>query len=116
VAPEKEMNKQEMALTFIERFCTGDLEGIESLLAPDLKFRGPFYSFDSAQEYLACLRNAPPVRSGFEILSITEGVDSLAVFYDYVKPEGVIRIAQLFRFKNQRISETLLVFDGRGFA
>ena len=109
------MNKQEMALTFIERFCKGDIDGIEPLLAPDMKFRGPFYAFNSAQEYLASLRNDPPVRSGFEILSITESVDSLAVFYDYIKPVGVIRIAQLFRFKNRCISEMMLVFDGRRF-
>ena len=106
------MNKQEIALTFIERFCKGDIDGIDPLLAPDMKFRGPFYEFNSAEEYLDSLRKDPPDRSGYIILSITENDDSLAVFYDYKKPEGVIRIAQLFKFEDLRISEMVLVFDG----
>jgi hypothetical protein len=109
------MNNQEVALEFIERFCAGDINGIEHLLSADLRFRGPFYEFNSAEEYITSLLSNPPERCGFNILSITEGDDSLAVFYDYKKPEGVIRIAQLFKFKELLISEMLLVFDGRGF-
>ena len=109
------MNKQEMALEYIKCFCTGDIGGIEPLLAADLKFRGPFYSSDSAEEYIASLRNDPPERCGYKVLSMTESDDSLAVFYDYEKPQGVIQIAQLFKFENQHITEMLLVFDGKGF-
>ena len=58
------------------------------------------------------MRKDPPDRSRYIILSITENDDSLAVFYEYKKPEGVIRIAQLFKFEDLLISEMMLVFDG----
>jgi hypothetical protein len=35
------------------------------------------------------------------------------VFYDYEKAEGALTIAQLFRFREGRIGEMLLVFGGR---
>jgi hypothetical protein len=33
-----------------------------------------------------------------------------------VKPKGALTVAQLFRFRAGQISETLVVFDARGFA
>jgi hypothetical protein len=42
------MNNRELALDYLRCFCDGNIDGIASLLAPELNFRGPLYSFSSA--------------------------------------------------------------------
>ena len=81
-------------------------------MANNLKFSGTFVSFDSLDEYLDSLRNDPPEKCQYRVLSITENSDSVALFYDYEKPNGVIRIAQLFKISDEKINEILLVFNG----
>jgi len=83
------MTNREIALEYIRHFCAGDIEGLEPLLASNLTFTGTFHSFGSANEYLASLRNDPPGKCQYSILSVTENSDSVAVFYEYEKPNGV---------------------------
>lgn len=109
------MNNKDIALEYLRCFCTGDIKGMEPLLAPELHFAGTFHTFASAGEYLASLRNDPPEKSDYKILSVTENENSVAVFYEYQKPKQAITIAQLFKIRQQKIYEILLVFDGRSF-
>ena len=110
------MNKREVALEFLRCFCSGDIEGLVPLLAEDLQFRGPFFQFDSSNAYLRSLRDDPPERCGYRVLSVTEGENSVSIYYDYEKSDMTVTIAQLFTFKNDKINDILLVFDGTGFA
>ena len=107
------MTNREIALEYIRHFCAGDIEGLKPLLARNLKFSGTFHSFDSADEYLRSLKSDPPIKCQYRILSITENTDSVALFYEYEKPNGVMQIAQLFKMSKLQIDEILLVFDGR---
>lgn len=107
------MTNRELAISFVERFCDGDLEAIASLLADELRFRGPFHQFDSRDAYLSCLSDDPLPPSRSHILSVTEHDDHVAVFYEYQKKDGSVTIGQLFKCRDERIIETLLVFDGR---
>ncbi|MCB1830547.1 MAG: nuclear transport factor 2 family protein [Gammaproteobacteria bacterium] len=109
------MSNTDLAIQYLNAFCAGDLRSLEPLLADELCFRGPFHTFRSASGYLESLRNDPPEKAGFEILSITENKDSVAVFYEYQKPDRVVSVAQLFTFEYQKIRDVLLIFDGRGF-
>ncbi len=108
------MNNREIAIEYIKCFCAGETQGIESLFASDLNFVGTFNTYHSASEYLDSLRNDPPEKCKFNILSITEDENSVAIFYEYIKPDRTMQIAQLFRIKNNLIKDILLVFDGRG--
>jgi len=110
------MNNCDVAIKFVKCFCAGDVDALAPLLTPDLKFKGPFFNFDSADAYLNSLKNGPLEKCGYQMLSITEGKDSVSINYDYEKSDRTIAIAQLFKFSNQKIQEILLVFDGRGFA
>lgn len=109
------MNNREIAMEFLRRFCAGDVDGLDSLLATALQFNGPFHQFHSSEAYLVSLKNNPPKKCSYRVLSVTECSDSVSIFYNYEKSDRTITIAQLFRFENQKISEILLVFDGRGF-
>jgi hypothetical protein len=110
------MKNREVAMEFLKCFCAGDINGLVPLLAEDLQFTGPFHHFSSSNAYLDSLKNDPPEKCGYRVLSVTESGDSVSIYYDYEKSDGAITIAQLFTFKNQKIREILLVFDGRGFA
>ena len=103
-------------MRYLEAFCAGDIDELGSLLAPDLRFVGPFHEFDSSAAYLECLAADPPAECSYHVLSRMEKGDSAAVFYEYVKPQRSTTIAQLFRVRNGRISEILVIFDGRDFA
>jgi len=110
------MANRELAMEFLRCFCAGDVNGLAALLADDLQFKGPFHEFKSSEAYVDTLKTDPPGKCGCLVLSVTENGDNVSVYYDYVKSDRTITIAQLFKFKNRKISEILLVFDGRGFA
>lgn len=110
------MTNREIALGYLRHFCAGNIESLKPLLASNLRFAGTFHSFNSADEYFVSLRSDPPEKCQYRILSITESTDSVALFYEYEKPNRVIQIAQLFKILDQQINEILLVFDGREIA
>ena len=108
------MTNRELAIAYLECFCAGDVAGLAPLLAADLEFKGTLHHYDSRAEYLQSLERDPPGKCGYRVLSVTENDNSVCLFYDYEKPNGVITIAQLFKIVGQKISEVILVFDGRG--
>ena len=110
------MENREVAMEFLRCFCAGDINGLVPLLAEDLQFTGPFHHCSSSDAYLDSLKNDPPEKCGYRVLNVMEGGDSVSIYYDYEKSDGALTIAQLFTFKNRKIREILLVFDGRGFA
>lgn len=111
VAIKMDMTNREVALEFLRCFCAPDIDGLAPLLARDLKFTGTLYSYDSAADYLDGLRRDPPQSCGYRVLSITEGPDSVAVFYEYQKPGRAVTIAQFFRLRDAKIVEMRVVFD-----
>jgi len=108
------LTQRDIAKRYLEYFCSGDIPGLETLLAPDLKFVGPFHVFHSKAGYLKCLQDDPPDTCRYKVLSVTENSDSVAVFYEYQKRDQTVVIAQLFKIRDQFIYETRLVFDSRG--
>lgn len=110
------MSNREMALEFVRRFCAGDINGLKPLLADDLQFSGPFHRFATRDAYLETLMREPLDDCGYRVLSVTEGDDSVSIYYDYEKPDRTVTIAQLCTIKDHEICKILIVFDGRGFA
>ena len=108
------MTNREVVLEFLRRFCSGEVDGLESLLAEDLQFSGPFHHFGSRYAYIQSLKDEPPEKCGCRVLSLAESGEDVCVFYEYEKSDQSITVAQLCKFKDRKISEILLVFDGRG--
>jgi len=105
------MTNRDLAQAFLNRYCAADVDGMAALLSPDLQFIGPLHRFHNADEYLASLHADPPEQSTYNILSVTEDDDSVAIFYLYEKDPKPLTIAQWFEMKDQRIRKILLVFD-----
>lgn len=109
------MDNRDIALEYIKSFCNANINALETLLADDLQFKGPFHTFNSSKDYLESLRNDPPEKCQYNILSITENRESVVLFYEYLKSDRTILIAQMFKINDQKIKDILLVFDAREF-
>lgn len=109
------MSDPDAALAFLERFCAGNIDSLVPLLDGRLEVTGPLHRFTSRTAYLESLKADPPQSCKYQVLSVTAGEDTVAVFYEYRKGDGVLTIAQLFQFRNHLIVKMRLVFDTDGF-
>jgi hypothetical protein len=98
-------------MQYLRFFCAGDIEGIEKLLSPDLSFNGPLHQFSSSESYIRSLYQDPPGHSSFTVLSVSEGENTVVVFYEYKKPDNTLLIAQHFKLRQDKICEIVLIFD-----
>lgn len=102
---------RDVSIAFAEAFCASDLARLELLLAPRLRFRGPLHSFDSREDYLQSLREAPPERGSCRVLQVHGDDREAAILYEYRKPGAAVLVAQFNRLVDQTIADTWLVFD-----
>lgn len=110
------MTRRDTVLQFLKCFSDADVDGLEPLLTEDLRFSGPFYDFESRYAYIQGLKDDPPEPCRHRVLSLTESGDDVCVFYDYEKAGQSITVAQLCRFKGDKIGEILLIFDSGGLS
>ncbi|GJM27704.1 MAG: hypothetical protein DHS20C17_03390 [Cyclobacteriaceae bacterium] len=96
-------------------FNTGDLETLRKILSDDLKFSGPFFKFNSAEDYVNSLRNDPPDGFEYEIKKRYADNSSTCLCYQFSKPGVSTSMAQIFETSNGKISSILLIFDSAVF-
>ena len=96
---------------YLDHFCRGDIDGVESTLADEFHLRGPLFEFDSREAYIQSLRDSPLEKASYRLLEISQGDDTVSVFYEYRKSSSSNLVAQFFRIKENKIVDTLLVFD-----
>jgi len=108
------MDNRDIALEYLNQFCKGNIDGVEATLASDFHLKGPLFEFNSRGAYIASLRENPPDPAVYKMLDMSDGENTVSVFYSYEKSTGSNIIAQLFRFNGGKICETLLVFDRAG--
>ncbi len=110
------MKPMELALKYMEIFFSGgDIDELTHLFANDFTFRGPFYEFDSAEDYIRSLKSDPPNGFAYEMINSFENDSSACLVYQFRKPGVSVPMAQLFEIKNDKISKILLVFDTGAF-
>jgi len=107
------MTNRDIALTFIQLFCEGNINAINVLLASNVVFKGPFHTFYSAKDYVKSLEASPPEKFNYDIISVTENKNEVAIFYKYHKKDRTMDIAQLVKIANQKVVEIQVIFDAR---
>ena len=106
------MKPLQLALKYMEVFFGGqDMEALRPLFAKDLKFKGPLYSSNSAEEYIDALKSDPPRGLDYRILGLNEQVSSARLVYLFSKPGIRIPMDQSFEVDDGKITEMLLNFD-----
>ena len=96
---------------YLDHFCDGNVDGVESTLAEGFRLRGPLFEFNSREAYIQSLRDGPLEKASYRILETSQGDDTVSVFYEYKKSSSTMVVAQFFRISENKIVETLLVFD-----
>jgi len=96
-------------------FGAAPLDDMEKILAADLEFSGPFFSFFSGDEYLNSLRDDPPRDASYKILNQFENGNSACLIYEFRKPGVRSIMAQRFEIENDSIKRILLIFNARDF-
>lgn len=110
------MTSFDLALTYVDSFYgDGDLETVADILAADLIFEGPLFSFDSADAYLASLREEPPAGMQYDLINSFADGSSVCLLYRVSKAGISTPMAPLFEITNGKISKILLIFDSGPF-
>lgn len=93
----------------------GRPDELEEIVAEDLRFRGPFFSFDSAKAYIDSLKKSPPEGFNYSLLKAYEDGSSACLVYEFTKPGVSTPMSQVFEVADGRIQKILLIFDTRPF-
>lgn len=110
------MRPLELANQYMEIFFeSGEIDSLEDILSVDCVFRGPFYQFHTASEYIESLRSDPPVNLSYQLIEAFENKDSACLVYEFTGQSVSTLMSQTFRITGDRISEILLVFDTGAF-
>lgn len=110
------MTPLELALGYMDIFFSGeDLDRLEAILDTGCQFRGPFYQFDSAQEYIASLKADPPVDCNYKIIHSFEQNNVVNLIYYFSKPDFSTMMSQLFQVLDNKITSMVLIFDSAAF-
>ena len=107
------MNSLEIAEKYMNcLFNSGDMVELRGLLDDDLCFKGTFFEYDSADEYMEGFEDDNFTGFSYEILSSFEKNNEACIVYNIVKPSGKLICAQLFKCEDGKINEMTLIFDG----
>jgi hypothetical protein len=110
------MIAKELALRHMKIIFDGkDPRNLNTLLHDQFTFRGPFYQFSNKHDYIQSFIENPPRDFQYRILHISEDHNSVCIIYEFEKRGMITPMAQLFRIKEERIHEILLIFDSRPF-
>ena len=110
------MKPIDLALRYMEIFYSGkDLDRLKNILAEDLSFTGPLYTFSSAEEYINSLKEDSPRGMKYEIIKSFEDENGACLIYNFHKESISITMAQWFEVKADKISKINLIFDTDAF-
>jgi ketosteroid isomerase-like protein len=107
------MDTRQLVETYYHAWTTGDIARARGCLADDLDFRGSIDTFNSADDFVASLKQFQGMLRGVTMLQGFFDEKGAALLYDCdtVSPAGVIRTAEFFAVQNGKIAEIRLVFD-----
>ena len=78
------MTPLELALRYMDIFFSGkSLDRLEAILHEECQFRGPFYQFTTAQQYIASLKADPPLGCSYKINHTFEKNNLVNLIYSF---------------------------------
>jgi hypothetical protein len=104
---------------YFDAWTSSDFDRARSFVHDDLTFRGPFETFERADDFFVSLR-----RVGGGLLQradkkkvFADGQD-VCIIYDFVAPDpvGASPTAEWYRVRDGKIAEIQVMFDTRPFA
>jgi ketosteroid isomerase-like protein len=95
-----------------------DFETVRGLLHDDLSFRGPFDTFEKADDFVEAIRGLAPIVRDVELKKVFVDGDDVCLLFDMVTntPAGTQPIAEWHRVRGDRLATIRAYFDARPFA
>jgi SnoaL-like domain len=95
-----------------------NFEAARELLRDDLRFAGPFETFDAADDYLQAVRGLWNIVESIDIKHMSTAGDEVVVLYDMVTttPAGTQLICEWYGIEDGTITWIRALFDTAPFA
>jgi SnoaL-like domain len=95
-----------------------DFDGARKLLRDDLRFTGPFESFDDADAYLAAVRKLWGIVESLDVRHVSASGDEVVALYDMATktPAGTQLVCEWYGVEGDSIAWIRALFDTAPFA
>jgi hypothetical protein len=95
-----------------------DFDGARKLLRDDLRFEGPFESFERADDYVAAIQKLFGIVESIEIRHASADGDQAVALYDVVTttPAGTQLVCEWYGVEGEQVAWIRAVFDTAPFA
>lgn len=106
-------NNKKLVENYVHAFGEKRFGALSGLLHPDLKFKGPRNTLDTATDYITAIVRLGVIIVRNDIKRIFTDGDEACVIYDFVTdtPVGIIPTVEWFTIKEGKITSIHLIFD-----
>jgi SnoaL-like domain len=96
----------------------GDLQTARGLLKEDLRFTGPFDTFQTADEYWKAIQGLWSIVESVDVKHVSSDGDQVVVLYDMVTntPAGTQLVCEWYGVDGNKIAWIRALFDSAPFA
>jgi SnoaL-like domain len=108
----------EVVARYHEALGERNIDGARMLLRDDLRFTGPFESFEDAHAYVAAVRPLWGIVESLEIRHVSASGDEVVALYDMVTrtPAGTQLVCEWYGVEDGSIAWLRALFDTAPFA
>jgi ketosteroid isomerase-like protein len=108
----------EIVARYHEAWKRQDFDAARAQLHDDLSFRGPFDTFERADDFIRAVAGLAPIVAGIELRRTFANGDEVCLLYDMVTntPAGTQPIAEWYRVRGDKIASIQAYFDSQPFA
>jgi limonene-1,2-epoxide hydrolase len=109
---------EDVVAAYQKALSESDFEAARGLLKDDLRFKGPFEEFTSADGYLETVRGLWRIVESVDLRHMSSAGDEVVVLYDMVTstPAGTQLICEWYGVEDGRIAWIRALFDTAPFA
>ena len=106
-------DRKALTLAYLDAFSKQQFDRLETLLAPDLHFKGPIMTRTSAQDYIGALKRLSIIHVRSDVRRVFVDGDEVCVIYDFVTDTaaGALSTIEWLHFEGGRISAIDLYYD-----
>ena len=109
---------REIVERYHEAWKRHDFEAARAELHHDLSFRGPFDTFERADDFVTAIRGLSAIVDDVQVRKVFVDGDDVCLLYDMVTstPAGTQPIAEWYRVREGKIAAIQVYFDSQPFA
>ena len=107
------MNTKQVVTNYHNAWTSGNVKAARGYLAEDLDFQGSIDTFSRADDFIVGLTMFQNMLRGVHLIQSFYSESGAALLYDCdtMSPAGVIRTAEFFTVRDDKIKSIRLVFD-----